>query len=121
MATLTSRAGRLRRHHRVRRRISGTKARPRLAVFRSLNHIYAQLIADDDGRTLLTVSSLDPVLRGEKVEGGKIGMARRVGEVLAERARQSGIDACVFDRGGYLYHGRVAALAEGARSAGLRF
>lgn len=121
MQESTSQASRLRRHRRVRKRISGTKARPRLAVFRSLNHIYAQLIADDEGRTLLAVSSLDPVLRGQEVEGGKTGMARRVGEVLAARALENGIAACVFDRGGYLYHGRVAALAEGARSAGLRF
>lgn len=121
MQAASSQDARLRRHRRVRKRVSGTKARPRLAVFRSLNHIYAQLIADDEGRTLLAVSSLDQSLRGQKFEGGKTGMARRVGEVLAERAVQNGIDSCVFDRGGYLYHGRVAALAEGARSAGLRF
>ncbi len=109
-----------RRHRRVRKRIFGTVERPRLAVYRSLQHIYAQLVIDGEGRTLVQVSSLDASLRTQEADG-KVDMARRVGRLLAERAKAQGIETCVFDRGGYLYHGRVAALAEGAREAGLRF
>lgn len=114
-------AARQRRHARVRRRVSGTTERPRLAVFRSSRHIYAQLIVDDQGRTVLGVSSMDAELRGRGAEGGKVGMARAVGDLLAQRAQALGIKDVVFDRGGYLYHGRVAALAEGAREGGLQF
>jgi len=113
-------SARERRHRRVRKRIFGTAERPRLAVFRSLQHIYAQLIIDGEGRTLLQVSSLDPGLKALE-RASKVETAKRVGRLLAERAKAQGIEACVFDRGGYLYHGRVAALAEGAREAGLRF
>ncbi len=116
-ASLNSRQ---RRHRRVRKRIFGTAERPRLAVYRSLRHIYAQLIIDGESRTVLSVSSLDPQLRTAEVDG-KSDMARRVGQLLGERALAAGVEACVFDRGGYLYHGRVAALAEGARAAGLKF
>jgi large subunit ribosomal protein L18 len=110
----------LRRHRRIRGRLSGTPVRPRLAVFRSLSHIYAQVIDDEAGHTLVAASSLEPALRGE-LEGNKTAHARLVGRVVAERARAKGIEAVVFDRGGFLYHGRVAALADAAREAGLKF
>lgn len=112
-------ARRLKRHRRVRRNVEGTPARPRVSIFRSLKHIYAQLIDDETGATLLAVSSMDPALRASG--GGNIESARKVGAVLAERAKAKGIKAVVFDRGGYLYHGRVAALAEAAREGGLKF
>jgi large subunit ribosomal protein L18 len=104
-------------HKRIRRRISGTAERPRLAVFRSLKHIYAQVIDDTAGRTLAAASSNE---KGA-VNGGNIAGAREIGKLVAERARAKGIEAVVFDRGGYLYHGRVKALAEAAREAGLKF
>jgi large subunit ribosomal protein L18 len=107
--------GRVRRHVRVRRRIAGTAERPRLAVFRSLTHMYAQLIDDRAGRTLAAASTLE-----EKASGAKTQRARAVGARLAERAGAAGISEAVFDRAGYRYHGRVRALAEGAREAGLR-
>jgi len=113
--------GRHRRHLRVRKRVTGSPERPRLSVFRSLKHIYAQIIEDTEGRTLVSASSLDPELRGKLKHGGNIEAARMVGELLARRAVEKGIKAVVFDRGGYLYHGRVRALAEGAREAGLEF
>ena len=112
---------RLHRHRRVRRRVSGTAERPRLSVYRSLNQIYAQLIDDTSARTLLSVSSIDPELRKELSSGGNVEAARRVGETLGARAKALGVTRVVFDRGGYLYHGRVAALAEGARAGGLEF
>ncbi len=115
------REARERRHRRVRRKLRGTAERPRLSVFRSARHIYAQLILDGEGRTLVGASSLDPELRGQPIQGGKVAVARVVGDLLARRARELGISAVVFDRGGYLYHGRVAALAEGARQGGLEF
>ncbi|MDA8066854.1 MAG: 50S ribosomal protein L18 [Thermaerobacter sp.] len=115
------REARDRRHRRVRRKLCGTAGRPRLSVFRSARHIYAQLILDGEGRTLVGASSLEPELRGKQPEGGKVAVARAVGDLLARRARELGISAVVFDRGGYLYHGRVAALAEGARQGGLEF
>lgn len=111
---------RQRRHRRVRKHISGTAERPRLNVFRSTNHIYAQLIVDETGTTLLAASSLEPEIRG-KASGGNIEGARLVGELIARRALERGIKKVVFDRGGYLYHGRVAALAGAARQAGLEF
>lgn len=112
---------RKRRHRRVRSKISGTVTRPRLNVFRSSRHIYAQVIDDQDGRTLIAVSSLDPQLREELGRGANRDAAKKVGEALAERALDKGITEVVFDRGGYLFHGRVKALADGAREKGLKF
>ncbi len=112
---------RKRRHLRVRRRVAGTPERPRLNVFRSARHIYAQVIDDTTGRTLVSASTLDPEVRESVKYGGNAAAARLVGEVVARRAMASGIKKVVFDRGGFLYHGRVAALAEGARTAGLDF
>lgn len=112
---------RARRHRRMRAHISGTAQRPRLNVFRSLSNIYAQVIDDVDGRTLVSASTIDTEV-ASKVEGkNKTESAKIVGQVLAERAKNAGISAVVFDRGGYRYHGRVAALAEGAREGGLEF
>lgn len=110
---------RYRRHLRVRKKISGTAARPRLVVSRSLKHIYAQLVDDDAGRTLLGVSDLSKAVTPSKP--GKVGRSFAVGKLLGERAKEQGITAVVFDRGGYPYHGRVQAVAEGAREAGLEF
>lgn len=112
---------RKRRHLRVRRRVKGTPERPRLSVFRSGRHIYAQVIDDTAGRTLAAASSLDAEVRGELGHGGNVAAARRVGELIGKRAAEKGIRKVAFDRGGYRYHGRVAALAEGARAAGLEF
>jgi large subunit ribosomal protein L18 len=112
---------RQRRHLRARRRLGGAAARPRLSVFRSLKQIYAQLIDDDTGRTLASASTLDPEVRARIVGKKKTESSAMVGQVLAQRARAKGITAAVFDRGGYLFHGRVRALAEAARAAGLQF
>ncbi len=109
---------RLNRHKRVRGKISGTNARPRLNVFRSANHIYAQLIDDDKGVTLCAASTLDKDFKGS---GGNAEAAKKVGEAVAKKAAKLGITDVVFDRGGYIYHGRVKALAEGARDGGLKF
>jgi large subunit ribosomal protein L18 len=114
-----SRGTRMKRHRRIRRRLSGTAQRPRLAVFRSLAHIYAQVIDDTAGRTLVHVTDTQPALRG--AEGTKTERARRVGQELAAQAKAKGITSVVFDRGGFLYHGRVKALADGAREGGLEF
>ncbi len=111
---------RLQRHRRIRSRITGVSERPRLSVFRSLSHIYAQVVDDAAGRTLAWASTLEPALRGE-LRGNKTERARLVGKNVAERAKAKGIESVVFDRGGFLYHGRVAALAEAAREAGLKF
>ncbi|MBI3286947.1 MAG: 50S ribosomal protein L18 [Chloroflexi bacterium] len=115
------RRARLRRHRRVRRKVVGLNGRPRLSVFRSARHIYAQIIDDVRGRTLVAASTLEPELRQRA--GGLKGaeQAHRVGQLLAQRASAAGVQQVVLDRGGYLYHGRVRALAEGARQAGLRF
>lgn len=113
-----SNVARLRRHERVRKNISGTAEKPRLNVFRSLNHIYAQIIDDTKGITLVSASSLDKSFDGY---GGNVEAAKKVGKMVAEKALEKGIKTVVFDRGGYIYHGRVAALAEGAREAGLEF
>jgi large subunit ribosomal protein L18 len=110
-------AARTRRHLRVRKRISGAAARPRLVISRSARHIVAQLVDDTAGRTIVAASTLDETIRG--AEGDKTAKAKRVGQLLAERAISAGITAAVFDRGGYKYHGRVAALADGAREGGL--
>lgn len=109
---------RIKRHYRVRKNISGTAERPRLNVFRSLNHIYAQVIDDVNGVTLVSASSLD---KGFEGYGGNVEGAKAVGKAVAEKAVAAGIKSVVFDRGGYVYHGRVAALAEGAREGGLEF
>ena len=110
---------RQRRHLRVRRRVAGTAARPRLVVYRSLKHIYAQLVDDDQGRALLGVSDTS---EGIQVEGeGKVARAAAVGKLLAERAKAAGVTAVVFDRAGYQDHGRVKAVADGAREGGLEF
>ena len=111
-------AQRLKRHQRVRAKISGTAERPRLNVFRSEKNIYAQVIDDVNGVTLCSASSLDKAIEGF---GGNKTAARAVGKLVAQRAKDKGIDVVVFDRGGYLYHGRVAELAEGAREGGLQF
>ena len=133
-----SNQGRLRRHARVRKKVSGSAARPRLSVFRSSNQIYAQVIDDTQGRTLTTASSRDPeytevaqnlaplpeelpeAIKGI-AENRRVAQARAVGMLIASRAKALGIERVVFDRGGYIYHGRVAALAEGARAGGLEF
>lgn len=112
-------AARQKRHRRIRLRISGTPERPRLAVFRSLKHIYAQVIDDTVGRTLAAASTLELELRGSQLT--KTEEARLVGRLVAERAKGAGVERVVFDRAGYKYHGRVAALAEAAREAGLDF
>jgi large subunit ribosomal protein L18 len=111
---------RLARHRRIRRALSGTAERPRLAVFRSLSHIYGQIIDDVAGHTLVSASDLEPTLRSE-ASGTKSERARRIGQELAARAKEKGITSVVFDRGGFLYHGRVKSLAEGAREGGLEF
>ena len=109
------------RHERVRKKISGTTESPRLCVFRSLKHIYAQLIDDTKGVTLVSASTLDPAIRGQLDELDKKGAAKLVDKTIAERAIQAGYKTVVFDRGGYVYTGRVQAVAEGAREAGLEF
>jgi len=114
-------AARQRRHVRVRARINGTIERPRLNVFRSNKHIYAQLIDDVQGTTLVSASTLDKDLILDETNGSTIDAARKVGELVAKRAVEKGVLSVVFDRGGYLYHGRVQALAEAAREAGLQF
>jgi len=122
MITSIDRAGeRARIHARIRRKLSGSGKRPRLCVFRSLAHIYAQVVDDSEGKTLVAASTLESEVIGDKKKAGNIGAARLVGKVIAERAKARGIEAVVFDRGGYLYHGRVKALAEAARESGLKF
>ncbi len=119
--SIKSREARERRRRRVRTKISGTLERPRLNVFRSLEHIYAQVINDVDGRTLAAASSLDKELRSEMSGKTKKEQAGLVGKAVAERAKAVGVETIVFDRGGFLYHGRVKALADGARQGGLKF
>ncbi|MEZ4668336.1 MAG: 50S ribosomal protein L18 [Anaerolineae bacterium] len=114
-------ASRERRHRRVRSKVEGTPQRPRLNVFRSLSNIYAQVIDDVDGKTLVAASTIDKEVAKQIGDKNKKDAARVVGKVLAERAKSAGITSVVFDRGGYRYHGRVAALAEGAREGGLEF
>ena len=108
-------------HSRIRERLRGTSGRPRLAVFRSLNHIYAQVIDDETGRTLAAASSKDKELNGKLKNGGNVAAAKLVGELVAKRAIEKGVQKVVFDRGGFIYHGRVKTLAEAARTAGLKF
>ena len=112
---------RRKKHKRMRKNLKGTAERPRLSVFRSLNHIYAQVINDEMGVTLVSASSLDPEFKGAELSGGNIEGAKKVGELIARRALEKGIKQVVFDRGGNLYHGRIASLAEAAREAGLDF
>ena len=109
---------RLRIHKRIRSRVSGTTERPRLAIFRSINHIYAQVIDDGPGHTIVAAASIEKDLKGK---GGNVEGAKLIGKTVAERAKEKGITRVVFDRGGYLYHGRVKALAAAAREAGLEF
>ena len=116
-----SNAARIKRHYRVRKNISGTPERPRLNVFRSLSNIYAQVIDDTTGKTLVSASSLDKEIKDKVANGGNIEAAKEVGILVAKRALDAGIKAVVFDRGGYVYHGRVLNLAEGAREGGLEF
>jgi large subunit ribosomal protein L18 len=112
---------RLKRKKRIRKKISGSPERPRLSVFRSSQHIYAQLIDDFNGATLAAVSTMDPEIRQQEKVKGKIENAKRVGKAIADRAKAKGITRVVFDRNGFLYHGRVRALAAAAREAGLEF
>ncbi len=112
---------RVKRHERARFYLSGTTDRPRLAVFRSLNHIYAQIIDDDKGITLVAASSSEKAAREKNVKGGNKAGARTVGTMIAERAKEKGITQVVFDKGGFKYHGRVKELADGARAGGLQF
>jgi large subunit ribosomal protein L18 len=121
MSARDSKAMREIRHRRVRRKIGGTTSPPRLSVFRSLNHVYAQVIDDSKGQTLVSMSSLDSQVRSKTDGVGKSKKAEIVGTLLAEKALNKGIKQVVFDRGGYKYHGRVKALAEAARKAGLEF
>ena len=116
--TQASAAGRARRHLRVRKKVTGSTTRPRLVVNRSAKHMFAQIVDDTAGRTLAAASTLDASIR--TADGDKTAKARQVGELLAQRAKDAGIEAVVFDRGGYRYHGRVAALADGAREGGLK-
>ncbi|HUT19017.1 MAG TPA: 50S ribosomal protein L18 [Anaerolineae bacterium] len=117
----TRRAAQRRRHERVRRKISGTGSVPRLSVFRSLKHVYAQIIDDTAGMTLVSASTLDADVRDQVAGLNKTEQAKVVGKRLAEKALSSGVTQVVFDRGGYLYHGRVKALADASREAGLEF
>jgi large subunit ribosomal protein L18 len=103
---------------RIRKKVTGSAARPRLVVNRSARHMFAQIVDDDKGHTLAQASTLDPTIKGSA--GDKTAQARKVGELLAERAKKAGISAVVFDRGGYQYHGRIAAVADGAREGGLK-
>jgi large subunit ribosomal protein L18 len=114
---LTKVESRRRRHRRVRKKIAGTPERPRLSVFRSNRHVYAQLIDDLNGRTLVAASTMESALRGGAT--ATVDAARAVGQLLGERAKAAGVQSVVFDRGGFRYHGRVAAVADGARAAGL--
>ena len=113
--------GRKIRHLRVRTKVQGTAERPRLAIYRSLNHIYAQVVDDTAGRTLVSVDSRSTDFRGKAKSGGNVAAAKIVGELVAQKAKAGGIGKVVFDRGGYQYHGRVKALAGAARAAGLVF
>ena len=108
-------------HRRIRRKVAGTSARPRLAIFRSLNHTYAQVIDDAQGKTLASASTLEKEVLGDSKAAGNVAAAKLVGKVIAQRAKAKGIEAVVFDRGGYIYHGRVKALAEASREGGLQF
>ena len=121
MSTSNGKARRVVRHNRLRSKISGTSQRPRLAVYRSISHIYAQLIDDVEGNTIASASSLETGIKTQAEESGKIPISKVVGESIGKKAKDKGISEIVFDRGGYKYHGRVKAVADGAREAGLKF
>lgn len=121
VSSVSREEGRQRRHKRIRKKVLGTHERPRLSVYRSLNHIYAQIIDDFKGHTIVAASSLDKEFKDDKTHKGNIRAAKKVGELIAKRALEKGIKEVVFDRSGYLYHGSVRALAEVAREAGLEF
>lgn len=122
MITAMDRSSERRRiHKRVRRRISGNSERPRLCVYRSLKYMYAQIVDDAKGTTLVSASTAEKDIRGDTKQGGNIQASKLVGKAIAERAKEKGIEAVVFDRGGYLYHGRIKAVAEAAREFGLKF
>jgi large subunit ribosomal protein L18 len=121
MITKDRRAPREKRHYRLRRWVRGTAARPRRAVFRSLNHIYAQVVDDETGRTLVAADSRSKEFRTGQPRGGNVAAAKAVGTLLAERAKAAGLARVIFDRGGFKYHGRVKALADAARAGGLEF
>ncbi|MBI5663759.1 MAG: 50S ribosomal protein L18 [Nitrospirae bacterium] len=121
MLSLSKEEARKARHNRVRKKVTGTPERPRMNVFRSVNHIYVQLIDDYSSKTLAAASSADKELKGKIKTGGNIEAAKTVGLLMARRAVDKGIKKIVFDRGGYLYHGRIKALAEAAREGGLEF
>jgi large subunit ribosomal protein L18 len=112
---------RTRVHTRIRKKLGGTPERPRLNVYRSLNHIYAQVIDDAEGKTLVQASTIEGRKKGQRSTGGNVASAKEVGKRIAQRAKEKGIEQVVFDRGGYLYHGRIKALADAAREAGLQF
>ena len=121
MAKITSKEARYKRHARVRTKVTGTSTRPRLCVFRSVNHIYAQVTDDSRGHTLTSASTLDPEVKGELNGKAKTAQAGVIGSMVAKRALSLGVSQVVFDRGGYKYHGRVKVLADAAREAGLKF
>ena len=121
MSVRTKEDIRLRLHQRLRKKVAGTGERPRLAVFRSQGHIYAQVIDDEAGRTVCAASSLDKELKSRFKRGSNVEAAKAVGQLIAEKAKQSGVEAVVFDRGGFQYHGRIKALADAARESGLKF
>jgi large subunit ribosomal protein L18 len=114
-------AARRRIRYRIRKKVKGSSTCPRLAVFRSLNHIYAQAIDDEQGKTLASASTRDATVRGDVANGSSIEAAKRVGGLIAQRLKDAGVETVVFDRGGFIYHGRVKALAEAARETGLKF
>ena len=118
---MTTREARIRKHHRIRKKISGSAERPRLAVYRSLKQIYVQAIDDQTGNTIAAASTTEPEFKGQKKGGGNIEAAKAVGAYIAKRLLEKGISQAVFDRGGFMYHGRVKALADSAREAGLKF
>ena len=121
MSKVNRREARIRKHKRVRKKVFGTNEKPRLSVFKSLQHIYVQLINDEIGITLASACTLSPEVKNQIAYGGNIKAAKLVGETMAKKALEKGIKTVVFDRGGYIYHGRVKALAEAAREAGLQF
>src|SRR5215469_7576937 len=121
MPKIDSNVVRLRVHERIRKKVNGTESRPRLCVFRSNKHIYAQIVDDSKGTTLTAASTLDADAKGQVKNGGNVAAAKAVGTLVAKRALEKGIQAVLFDRGGYIYHGRVKALADAAREAGLKF
>jgi large subunit ribosomal protein L18 len=120
LSQVSKNESRQRIHQRIRKKMMGTVERPRLNIYRSLNHIYVQLVDDLEGKTLISASSAEGA-KGERKTGGNLAAAKDVGKKIAERAKEKGISKVVFDRGGYLYHGRIKALADSAREAGLEF